>query len=126
MFVQTLLEQPSIEAFNHYVVVGLPGLLKSSSTPRSQAHLSGGTLQEVEIVPGVVVPEPAVVKTMLILGAGIGQLPDFHAMDAIANGTLVRALPDHEGDTVDAHALYTNHRSLSAKARVFIDALAAG
>jgi DNA-binding transcriptional LysR family regulator len=86
----------------------------------------GGSVQEIDILPGTVVPEPAVVKTMLILGAGIGQLPDFHAIDAIANGTLVRVLPDHEPDSVDAHALYTSHRSLSAKVRVFIDALAEG
>ncbi len=83
-------------------------------------------MQEVDILPATVVPEPAVVKTMLIGGAGIGQLPDFHAVDAIANGTLVRVLPDHEPDSVDAHAPYTSHRSLSAKVRVFIDALAEG
>ena len=83
-----------------------------------------GALQDVEILPGTVVPEPAIVKTMLMLGAGIGQLPDFHAVDAIAHGTLVRVLPDLEPESVDAHALYTSHRSLSAKVRVFIDALA--
>jgi DNA-binding transcriptional LysR family regulator len=86
----------------------------------------GGAVHAVEIVPGVVVPEPAVVKTMLIGGAGIGRLPDFHASDAIANGTLVRVLADHEPDKVDAHALYTSHRSMSAKLRVFIDALVVG
>ena len=84
-----------------------------------------GALQDVEILPGTVVPEPAIVKTMLIGGAGIGQLPEFHAVDAIANGTLVRVLPDLEPESVDAHALYTSHRSLSAKVRVFIDALVA-
>ena len=62
---------------------------------------------------------------MLIGGAGIGRLPDFHAKDAIADGKLVRVLPDHDGDSVEAHALYTSHRSMSAKLRVFIDALIA-
>ena len=57
---------------------------------------------------------------------GIGQLPDFHAVDAIANGTLVRVLPDLAPDSVEAHALYIGHRSLSAKVRVFIDALMEG
>ena len=47
-------------------------------------------------------------------------------MDAFANGTLVRVLADHEPDSVDAHARYTSHRSLSAKVRVFIDTLAEG
>lgn len=88
-------------------------------------HPPTGPSQEFEVVPGTVVPEPDVVKTMLIAGAGIGRLPKFHAADAIARGTLVRVLPHLEGDTVEAHALYPSHRSLSAKVRVFIDALVA-
>ena len=86
---------------------------------------AAGSVQEFEIVPGTVVPEPAVAKTMLIAGAGIARLPDFHAADALAHGTLVRVLPHLEGESVEAHALYPSQRSLSAKVRVFIDALVA-
>ena len=32
--------------------------------------------------------------------------------------------PDNSGDGVDVYALYPSHRSLSAKVRVFINALA--
>ena len=60
---------------------------------------------------------------MLIGGAGIGWLPDFHAIDAITEGLLVRLLPEWSSGAVEAHALYPSHRSLSAKVRVFIDAL---
>ena len=84
----------------------------------------GGALHEVEIVPGTVIPEPAVLKTVLLGGAGIGRLPNFHAADAVANGSLVRLLPEYQDDSVEVHALYPSHRSLSAKVRVFIDALA--
>jgi DNA-binding transcriptional LysR family regulator len=84
---------------------------------------AAGAVQAFEVVPGTVVPEPAVVKTMLIAGAGIARLPDFDAAEALADGTLVRVLPQLEGDSVEAHALYPSHRSLSAKVRVFIDAL---
>ena len=83
----------------------------------------GGVLHEIEVVPGTVVPEPAVLQAVLAGGAGIGRLPDFAARDAVARGTLVRLLPEHE-DAVDVHALYPSHRSLSAKVRVFLDALA--
>ena len=100
----------------------LIGRVDAKSTWRFRAP--GGTLHEIEVAPGTVVPEPAVLKTVLIGGAGIGRLPDFHAADAIAAGTLVRLLPDHEEAVVDVHALYPSHRSLSAKVRVFIDALA--
>lgn len=83
-----------------------------------------GIDRELDTRPGTVIPEPAVTKMMLLGGAGIGWLPDFDARDALASGMLVRVLPDHDSDSVDVHALYPSHRSLSAKVRVFIDALA--
>ncbi len=82
-----------------------------------------GTITEVALHPIAVVQEPAVVRTMLLGGAGVGWLPDFHAIDAIADGSLVRLLPEWSSGAVEAHALYPSHRSLSAKVRVFIDAL---
>lgn len=85
----------------------------------------GGAAEEVEVGLGTVVPEPAVVRRMLIAGAGVGELPDFHAASAIADGSLVRLLPDHGTRSVDAHAVYRSHRNLSAKVRVFIDELVA-
>ena len=84
----------------------------------------GGAVQEIEVVPGTVIPEPAVLMPVLVGGAGVGRLPDFYAAEAVARGTLVRLLPEHQFDSVDVHALYPSHRSLSAKVRVFIDALA--
>ena len=84
-----------------------------------------GAMQEFAAEPGLVVPEHAIARTVLIGGAGIGRLPEYHARDAIADGTLVRLLPDHEGERVEVHALYPRQRSLSAKVRVFVDALSA-
>jgi DNA-binding transcriptional LysR family regulator len=75
------------------------------------------------VAPGTVIPEPDVMRTMLVRGVGIALLPDFHAADAIADGALIRVLPDFKCASVDAHALYPSHRSLSAKVRVFIDSL---
>jgi DNA-binding transcriptional LysR family regulator len=83
-----------------------------------------GAMREIDTEPRTVIPEPAVTRVMLLGDAGIGWLPDFNARDCISNGTLVRVLPDHGVDVVDVHALYPSHRSLSAKVRVFIDALA--
>lgn len=84
-----------------------------------------GAVREVQTEPGAVIPEPAVAKIMLLGGAGIAWLPDFDARPAVADGTLVRVLADHPTEAVDVHALYPSHRSLSAKVRVFVDALAA-
>ena len=121
-----------------------PAYLQARGTPLTVDDLAGHTLiahfergvpwrmktpsgefRELETEPRTVIPEPAVVKTVLVGGAGIGWLPDFHARDALADGTLVRVLADHHTDTLDVHALYPSQRSLSAKVRVFIDALVA-
>lgn len=84
-----------------------------------------GEKRDVEIETRTVVPEPDVVLTMLVGAAGVGILPDFHAAGAIASGKLVRILPEYSHRSVDVHALYPSHRSLSAKVRVFIDTLVA-
>jgi molybdate transport repressor ModE-like protein len=84
---------------------------------------ASGADRDIDFDPGMVVPEPDVVRTLLLGHAGIGLLPDFHAANDIAAGKLVRILPALQGSSVEAHALYPSHRSLSAKVRVFIDAL---
>jgi DNA-binding transcriptional LysR family regulator len=83
-----------------------------------------GAVHEHSAEPSVVVPDHAIARTVLLGGAGIGQLPEYHARDAIASGALVRILPGHEGERVDVHALYPGHRSLSAKVRAFVDSVA--
>lgn len=84
---------------------------------------TSGALTALELKSAAVVSEPFVLKSMLIGGAGIGLLPDFHASDAVKDGRLMRLFPESFAMFVDAHALYPSHRSLSAKVRVFIDAL---
>lgn len=69
--------------------------------------------------------EPVTLQALVAGGAGIGRLPDFMAAGSIAKGELVRVLAGLRADTVEVHALYPSHRSLSAKVRVFIDALVA-
>ena len=82
-----------------------------------------GAVRDIEFDPGIVVPEPNVLRTMLLGNAGIGLLPDFHASDDVAAGRLTRVLPSFTCGSVEAHALYPSHRSLSAKVRVFIDSV---
>ena len=79
----------------------------------------------ITLHPRAVSPEPAVGMALILGGAGIGQLPSFMAEPAIAEGRLLRIFPESLPQTVEAHALYPSHRSLSAKVRVFIDALVA-
>jgi len=84
---------------------------------------SEGTRVEIDVRPDLVIPEPAVMLTIALAGAGIARLPDFIAREAIASGHLVQVLPDLQADKVDVHALYTSRRALPVKARVFVRAL---
>lgn len=80
-----------------------------------------GKAQQIEVLPGTVVPEPAAALEVLIGGGGIGRLPAYHAARPIADRKLVRVLAELRPETVEVHALYT--RNLMVKTRVFIEAL---
>lgn len=77
----------------------------------------------IAVPAGTVAPEPAVLAVLLAGGAGIGRLPDFLARPLIESGQLTRLLTGFEPESVEAFAVYPAHRSLSAKVRVFVDAL---
>ncbi len=109
---------PSVAELSRHSLIGYADLLTTWSY-----RMTGGAVERVEFRPAYVVSDSVALEPMLIGGAGIGRLPDFLAKRAVAAGDLVRLFPEAVGDTFDVHALYTSHRSLSAKVRVFIDAL---
>lgn len=99
-------------------------LLGWADAPQDWAFTGpGGEERRVRVPVGTLVPEPAVMQVVLTGGAGIGRLPDFLAHPLVERGALVHLLPRHRSQSVEAHAVYPSHRSLSAKVRVFIDAL---
>ncbi len=100
-------------------IVGLTGPTVSWS------FRAGGQMKEVKLPTRAVIPDPVLIQGVLAAGGGIGQLPDYMAAEAIRKGELLRVLPQVGPATSDAFALYPSHRSLPAKARVFLDALAA-
>ena len=99
-------------------------LIAYADLPTTWSYRSpDGTMQQIEFRPANAVSDSAALQPVLIGGAGIGRLPDFIARDAVARGDLIRLFPKTEGEDFAVHALYTSHRSLSAKVRVFIDTL---
>jgi DNA-binding transcriptional LysR family regulator len=106
------------DAFADHVLLGW------GDRPDRWTFVAGdGRTCAVEVPAGTVVPEPAALQSLLTGGIGIGRLPDFLARPLVERGELTRLLPDHATEVVDAHAVYPAHRSLSAKVRVFVDAL---
>ncbi len=121
-----------------------PGYLAARGAPKSVADLAeheivglvgpevtwsfrnaAGRMEGVVLHARVVVPDPALVQSALVCGAGIGQLPEYMAVAAINRGELARILADIGPAMTDAFALYPSHKGLSIKARVFLDALVA-
>ncbi|BCM82280.1 LysR family transcriptional regulator [Methylobacterium indicum] len=121
-----------------------PAYLAARGTPASVADLGDHTLiaysdrattwgpgpagdgvERVEFLPAVVVSDSAALLPVVLGGGGIARLPDFLAAAPVADGRLVRLWPRHGGDLIDIHAIYPSRHSLSAKVRVFIDALLA-
>jgi len=84
-----------------------------------------GEAGRIELPPAVAVSDSAALLPVVLGGAGIAYLPDFLARPCAAEGRLVRLWPAAEAIDTVIHAIYPSHRSLSAKVRVFIDALVA-
>jgi LysR family transcriptional regulator for bpeEF and oprC len=59
-----------------------------------------------------------------VVGLGIVQMPVFMAKEEMAEGKLLRVLPEVEIDTVPLHILYLQNRHLSTKVRAFVEWIA--
>lgn len=120
-----------------------PDYLETQGTPTRAADLSshsligyddrltvyqdeapGGTSQ-IELAPAIAISDAAALLPVVLAGVGIAHLPDFLARSLVADGRLVRLRPTIAREPTMIHAVYPSHRNLSAKVRVFIDALAA-
>lgn len=131
-----------------HVLVASPGYLHARRRPASPVDLAehpcvlphagdcGVTLclsdgrEEVNVqVQGpLTVDDGAAILGAVDAGVGIGLLPDFSAAQALANGRVVRLLPDWRllGPYAErkAYAVYLPTRHLPQKVRAFIDHLA--
>jgi DNA-binding transcriptional LysR family regulator len=90
-----------------------------------QFHTSEGNEERCTVPPGTAIAEPAVLLAIVLGGGGIGRLPDFLARPYVQSGQLVRLLPAWRSEVVEVNALYARNRSVSAKVKLFIDALQA-
>ena len=64
-----------------------------------------------------------VLREAAIAGMGVILQPDFLLEDALADGRLVRVLPEWEASPIGIFAVYTSRSHLAPKVRSFIDHL---
>ena len=95
-------------------------------------RLSTGVLEPLQFIVGdgterVLLPAPMSVtgpESYIVsarLGLGLVQMPNFHAANDLAQGTLVRVLPDFPPPSVPVSLLYPPNRQLSPRVRLFMD-----
>lgn len=122
------------------IVVGAPDLLARQGMPSQPAELSAmrcivftttpygavwpllrdGVRMDIEIDGDVKSSNGEVMRDFLLAGLGLGMVPEFLARRELADGSLVRVLPEWAGPPVPLHALWSG-RELPRKARVFLD-----
>lgn len=57
----------------------------------------------------------------VLAGVGVARLSTYLVNDALAEGRLIRVLPDYADESSDILAIYSNRRNLSPNVRAFID-----
>lgn len=88
-----------------------------------QGPASGSDTRPVRLNPVVHATSGDVLCEMAVRGAGIICEPDFMVERHIASGCLTPLLTDWTSDGFGIYALYLSRKYLSAKVRLFIDAL---
>ena len=92
----------------------------------SLRHKQDGQTVTLRIPPRVTLNNSAAIVAMAQAGGGIGLVPDFSPVAALASGSLVPVLDDWEilePYVGTAFAVYTPTRHLAPKVRAFIDHL---
>ena len=93
-----------------------------ASAPRSRRFTdSAGQTHDVRVTGSLHANSAETLVAAAIAGLGIVCEPDFLVEDAIAQGKLVRVLPEFEASRGDIWAVYPSHRHLSQKVRLFVD-----
>jgi DNA-binding transcriptional LysR family regulator len=92
--------------------------------PRTWRLKSGTQTIEIEAKGRFMVNSNSMIRGLAALGQGIAMLPEQLAADQVANGQLVRVLPDWQGAPISVYAI-TETRLLPAKTQRFIEFLRA-
>jgi len=112
----------TLDDLEGHVAIGFVSTATGSTLPLEFVH--GGEVRNVTL-PSAVTVSGAETNTMLArLGLGLIQVPLYHVAKDLADGTLVRVLPDQPPTPSPVSLLYPHSRQLSPRVRVFIDWLA--
>jgi DNA-binding transcriptional LysR family regulator len=83
-----------------------------------------GRLTTVAVKGSISSNETLVLRQAALAGAGIAMLPTYFVRDDLAEGTLVRLLPDHEPEPLGIHAVFLSRQHQPQPLKLLIDFLA--
>lgn len=99
--------------------------LPTSGRDRPWQFLQAGRPVELAPAPRLRIGETEALRTALLLGMGLGQVPDLLVQDELARGELVELLPAHRPEPLPIHVVYPSARLLPARVRAAVEALEA-
>ncbi|ANM03365.1 LysR family transcriptional regulator protein [Rhizobium phaseoli] len=85
---------------------------------------SGGRQESVKIGGNVVSNNAEMLRFLTLNGRGLFLAPSFVVFDDIAEGRLIKIMPDYRPVEFTINAVYPNRSHLPTKVRLFIDLLA--
>lgn len=85
---------------------------------------SDGATQSIRLEARLLVNNGDAIRSACLAGGGIAVLPTFLIANDLAEGRLVRILPEHDHEFGGIYAIWPHSRHLSPKVRVFVDFLA--
>jgi DNA-binding transcriptional LysR family regulator len=83
-----------------------------------------GRLTTVAVKGSISSNETLVLRQAALAGAGIAMLPTYFVRGDLAEGTLVRLLPDHEPEPLGIHAVFLSRQHQPQPLKLLIDFLA--
>jgi DNA-binding transcriptional LysR family regulator len=102
----------------------LPCITYSRLSQKNQWTFEAETGRHVvDIAPAMTCDDADVMTLAALEGLGVAVLPDWCAAAPLAQGRLVRLLPDHPVPSLPIHVVYPDARWLSWRAQLFRDLL---
>ncbi|OUR84649.1 LysR family transcriptional regulator [Colwellia psychrerythraea] len=80
-----------------------------------------GQAETINVQSGVAVNSPQAVREIAIADGGIAMTPNFIVEDALADGRLLRVLPEYTTLEFGLFAIYPHRKYVAKKVRCFID-----
>ena len=106
----------SIDELKDHDIIEMPG---ADGRPRPWVFSREGEKSQVALHPRVTVNEALTIHRLILSGAGLGIISGYLCAPGVADGRLVRLLPDWSLPPVEVSLVFPSRRELSPAVRAF-------